>query len=152
MTTDKDSSREQSASQSPVIVNLGPKRYEIGRSLQTIVTEAVTWEDAAERAATLFHPSGAGAEIWGENIGPAAFPADRSIAICAFRYALGRMTTMPIHVAGWLMANKDRLSLPDRELIIREIDEAADKRRLGMDCDVATWLRLRTALLVERAR
>ena len=145
-TSDKSPSRKRRAGESPVTVDLGPKRFEIGRQLLAIVTEADSWEAVAERAAALFHPSGASAEIWAENIGTAVFPADRLIAICAFRYALGRMTTMPSHVAGWLIANKDRLSLPDRELIVREIDEAAENRRLGMDCDVATWSRLRSAL------
>ena len=79
------------------------------------------------------------------------FLADRLIAIAAFRYALGRMTYMPSHVVDWLIANRAQLSAADRELMLREIDEAADLQRLGMDCDVATWSRLRNALAPQPA-
>lgn len=148
-TSDKLSSRKQSASDASVRVDLGSKKYEIGRKLCAIVADAKNWEEVAERAAALFHPSGSGAEIWSENVGPATFPADRLIAIGAFRYALGRMTSMPSHVVGWLIAHEAKLSAADRALIVREIDEAADQRRLGMDCDVVTWSRLRDALALD---
>ena len=72
--------------------------------------------------------------------------ADRLIMICAFRYALGRMTYVPGHTVDWLLANLPRLSKGDRDLLAREIDEAARLQRLGMSCDVATWSRLREAL------
>jgi hypothetical protein len=71
--------------------------------------------------------------------------ADRLIAIAAFRYALGRMTYMPEHVGNWLIKNRDALPEHDRKLIIREIDEAERLHGLGMECDVATWKRVRKA-------
>lgn len=74
------------------------------------------------------------------------FPADRLIAIAAFRYALGRMTYMPSHVAQWLEQHKDKLSDADRALIALEINEAAEHDTLGHECDRAVWLRLRDSL------
>lgn len=73
------------------------------------------------------------------------FLADRLIAISAFRYALGRKTYIPGHVVDWLLTNRSKLTRHDRDLIVREIDEADRLQQLGMDCDVATWSRLRYA-------
>ena len=55
MTSNKLPSRKQTAAERPLHVNLGPKRYEIGRQLRAIVTEAENWEAAAEQVAALFH-------------------------------------------------------------------------------------------------
>lgn len=71
---------------------------------------------------------------------------DRLIAIAAFRYALGRASYIVSHVADWLIANRDQLSVHDRALIAREIDEAAEHNRLGHDCDVRDWQRVREAM------
>lgn len=78
-------------------------------------------------------------------------PFDRLIAICAFRYALGRMTYMVEHVSSWLMANRDRLSAHDRALIVREIDEAAERGGLGMPVDQARWTRVQSAMTEQGA-
>lgn len=71
---------------------------------------------------------------------------DRLIAIAAFRYALGRASYIVSHVADWLIANRDQLSAHDRALIVREIDEAAMIGRLGHDCDIRDWERVREAM------
>jgi hypothetical protein len=64
---------------------------------------------------------------------------DRIIAWCAHRYALGRMTYVPSHVADWLLTIWDELPEGERIGIRRETQEAIDQGRAGMDCDVETW-------------
>jgi len=59
-------------------------------------------------------------------------PVDGLIAICAFRYALGRMTYVVDHVADWLIANRELLSAHDRALIVNEIEEARRMMRSGL--------------------
>lgn len=67
---------------------------------------------------------------------------DANIAFCAFRYALGRMTAMPSHVADFLIENKENFMDHERHLIVMEIREAIACKKAGMDCDVRTWLRV----------
>ena len=78
--------------------------------------------------------------------------ADRLIAISAFRYALGRMTYMVDHTAGWLERNVDALQAHDRDLIIREIDEAGERDGLGMDFDATRWRRCQNRMLVANGK
>ena len=77
----------------------------------------------------------------GSEAGTGSLLADRMIAISAFRYALSPMTDMPGYVINWLLANQLRLSRVDRDLIVREIDEAAATRQID-----GRWSRLRDAL------
>ena len=76
-------------------------------------------------------------------------PADGLIALCAFRYALGRTSFVVPHVAGWLITNRHGLSDAGRRLMVREIDEAGRRNALGMDCDRAEWMRVREAFVAS---
>lgn len=73
---------------------------------------------------------------------------DPLIAICAFRYALGRRTYVVHHVANWLIANKANLRDGDAELIVREIDDMQARFGLGDACDIEDWMRVREAMSV----
>jgi len=64
---------------------------------------------------------------------------DRLVLICAFRYALGRMTYVPGVIAEEVKKQWLNLNSGDRELIKREVKEAIDHKAAGMDCDVRTW-------------
>ncbi len=74
---------------------------------------------------------------------PPIIKADPLIAICAFRYALGRRTYVVSHVAEWLIANADKLRKGDPDLIVREIDEYRQRWGLGDACDMHDWTRVR---------
>ena len=65
------------------------------------------------------------------------------IVLCAFRYALGRMTYIPSVVAGFIKANINEIETRDIHIMIREIGECHEEGHLGMDCDVKLWLDLR---------
>jgi hypothetical protein len=87
-------------------------------------------------------------------------PASEFIALCAFRYAFGRMSYAVGVVAEWLLKHADKLDSNARASIVRDIREAqrADDedeagaaakgdapprwRRMGMECDRKTWLAL----------
>ena len=64
---------------------------------------------------------------------------DRLIAVCAHRYALGRRTYMPSHVAEWLTSVWDELPANDRKQIRQETQHSIDTGCAGDDCDVQTW-------------
>ena len=55
---------------------------------------------------------------------------DRLILICAFRYALGRMTYIPDVVSEEIINNWNSLSKHDKKLIQKEIKEAIDNNLL----------------------
>lgn len=65
-----------------------------------------------------------------------------TLAVCSFRYALGRMTYMPSLICEILTMNKEFLTPPTKELICREILDAIEHKRAGWDCDVSVWLTL----------
>lgn len=69
------------------------------------------------------------------------------IVFYAFRYALGRMTYAVHDVATFIMLNTHLLETKDMELMIEEITEAHEQDRLGMSCDVETWLNLQECLI-----
>lgn len=69
-----------------------------------------------------------------------------SILIWAFRYALGRSTYAVSDVATTLISNRDVLSPGDKELIVREIEEAIQNGQAGMDMDVREWELVKDAL------
>lgn len=71
---------------------------------------------------------------------------DGLVAVCTFRYALGRRTYVVTHVADWLIANRDKLGQRNKDLIVREIDEQDQRWGLGDDCDRRDWLRVREAM------
>lgn len=65
---------------------------------------------------------------------------DRLILICAFRYALGRVSYMPSVVAGEIKRQWNCLSNHDRQMFQDEIREAIHHGCAGMDSDVAVWM------------
>jgi hypothetical protein len=73
--------------------------------------------------------------------------ADDFIAVSAFRYALGRQTYAVTRVVKWLERNKAAMSDHTRELIVREIHEAANAGRIGGDMDRREWLQFATEML-----
>jgi len=72
---------------------------------------------------------------------------DDFIAVAAFRYALGRQTYAVPHIINWLVANRDVLSDNTRELMVKEVHEAANRDAIGGDVDKREWLEFATALL-----
>ena len=71
---------------------------------------------------------------------------------CAVRYCIGRKTYMPGLVTDWIMQHcHGILTAKTLHVMKRDIDEARERDGLGMDCDVATWLRFREWLDNEDA-
>lgn len=78
---------------------------------------------------------------------PVNNPKDFSdVCVCAFRYALGRKSYIVSTIADFLINNKEFLEKKDRELIIKEITEAEEVGRLGMEMDKEDWLKVREEL------
>lgn len=67
------------------------------------------------------------------------FDVDETTLVFAFRYALGRQSTAPSHVASVLRGYWPRLAGWTQRQIHREILYAIQAREAGRDCDVATW-------------
>lgn len=63
----------------------------------------------------------------------------RQLVVCAFRYALGRMSYVTADVARMIKEHWEELSPSDQKLIHREINEALEMDRAGMSCDQAIW-------------
>ncbi len=80
--------------------------------------------------------------------------SDFSLTIlCAFRYALGRMTYVTDVVPEFIENNIDNILTKDINIMIIEIDEHGQyERGLGMECDKHNWLRLREFLCNELER
>jgi hypothetical protein len=64
------------------------------------------------------------------------------ILIYAFRYALGRMSYAVGDVADTIIEHWDSIRDNDRNLIIREINEAIESGCAGMEVDINTWKRV----------
>lgn len=65
---------------------------------------------------------------------------DRNITLgCAMRYALGRKTYVVGSVTNELIENWDNFREGDKKVMIKEIKEAIEKGRAGMDMDVRNW-------------
>lgn len=62
-----------------------------------------------------------------------------TLAFCAFRYALGRMTYIVGDVCDILRKNVDKIDPYNRELMIKEINKAIKDGHAGMDGDVQKW-------------
>lgn len=71
------------------------------------------------------------------------------IIVCAFRYALGRMTYVPSIVAEFIKTNIDKIETMDIMLMIKEITEYGYDGYLGMVCDAVLWTNLREFLVKE---
>lgn len=73
------------------------------------------------------------------------------LAVCAFRYALGRMTYITWAISTILQKQARNLSDTVKQLMIDEIGDAIDNGKAGWDCDVAVWQDLREVLLNSKA-
>ena len=72
---------------------------------------------------------------------------------CAVRYCIGRMTYMPGLVTDWIMQHcGGLLTAKTLGVMKRDIDEAAARNGLGMDCDIITWMKFRDWLEKEEAQ
>lgn len=65
-----------------------------------------------------------------------------TILFYAFRYALGRMTYSVFDVVDIIIKNVDIVSINHRQLMIKEIKNAIENGRAGMQMDVEEWKRL----------
>lgn len=73
---------------------------------------------------------------------PDTFPrflVDETTLVFAFRYALGRKSTAPSHMALLLKRRWNRLAPWTHTQIHREIAIALDRGDAGDQCDVETW-------------
>ena len=66
----------------------------------------------------------------------------RDVLIYAFRYALGRSSYSTSTVSELIIANWDVLPEGDKSLYKREIQEAIDESRYGMNMDKVNWERI----------
>lgn len=66
----------------------------------------------------------------------------RDILIDAFRHTLGRKTYAPHTVIGVIFNSWNQISAHDRKLIQREIKEAIERGRAGMEFDAKAWATL----------
>jgi|GEM_PF-2836034 len=62
------------------------------------------------------------------------------LTICAIRYCFGRMTYMPSLIVDATKANWSLLTPQDRAIILKDVAQAIQDGRLGMDCDKQMWL------------
>jgi hypothetical protein len=87
-----------------------------------------------------------------DNPLPDAISADSLMCLCAFRYAIGRMTYVPSHVVRFLKANWPKIDSVSRDCITRDLrdeihrDDMSRERDcnawhpLGHDCDRNMWV------------
>ena len=73
----------------------------------------------------------------------------RDIFIYAFRYTLGRSTYSVSTMATLIKNNSKNFSDADIKLYMREINEALQENRCGMDMDCSTWKHLYEWLELE---
>ena len=59
--------------------------------------------------------------------------------ISSFRYCLGRASYVVGECADWIIEHNDDLSERVRNIFLREIREALDEDRAGMDMDRWRW-------------
>ena len=74
-----------------------------------------------------------------------------TLCFYAFRYALGRMTYSVGDVADILRRNIKKIDPYNRELMIKEINNAINDGHAGMACDIAEWKHLLWVLNDEQS-
>lgn len=74
------------------------------------------------------------------------------VLTCAFRYALGRMTYVVDSVASEIERRRKSLPKKDLELYRKEIWEAREQSKLGMEMDKDRWLECYAILGQELSR
>lgn len=67
---------------------------------------------------------------------------DDNIIFYAFRYCLGRKTYAVAEMVDYLLDNWNDISKNLRDKIKKEIANAIENKRVGMDCDIKDWQRL----------
>jgi len=67
---------------------------------------------------------------------------DEIVLLCAFRYALGRMTYVTGAVSDFIIEKWDELEFGKQQLIKAEIREAIKRNRIGMEMDKTVWKRI----------
>jgi len=72
---------------------------------------------------------------------------ERLIAICAFRYALGRRTLVTGMLVDFICLNRKVFNDYDRNQMIEDITRDIRLGLAGDACDVAEWERARAALI-----
>lgn len=72
---------------------------------------------------------------------------DSMFIIAAFRYALGRRTYAVECISTVLARLAPKMRTEDRDLIVREIEEALAKGNAGDACDIESWKKLRNFLI-----
>ena len=70
----------------------------------------------------------------------------------AFRYALGRRSYAPSIVASEIRENLAVMPKMDLEGISEEILEAYERNRIGDECDIKLWMKLRKSIEAELER
>jgi len=68
---------------------------------------------------------------------------DYIMLFCAFRYALGRQTYVVGVVADRLIKAYPRLTQDQRDMFVRDINDAYKQHGLGAVCDEREWLNVR---------
>jgi len=63
----------------------------------------------------------------------------RELLFMSFRYALGRQTFAPSTIAKIIIDAWDELPYNNRVQYQKEIKEAMERGRSGMDCDTKAW-------------
>ena len=74
------------------------------------------------------------------------------VLVCAFRYALGRMTYVVASVSSEILKHISVLPAKNLSLFIREVNEAEERDALGMDMDKNEWFKVREACAQELKR
>lgn len=64
------------------------------------------------------------------------------LAVCAFRYAMGRKTYITSYIADILIKHKNDISPQYRNVITREIELAFEANNYGMEMDKIEWERV----------
>lgn len=67
------------------------------------------------------------------------FKDEKTVLLCAFRYALGRATYMPLLIAAELEENWKEFELWQQKQIVDDINQAIEHDMAGHDCDKRMW-------------
>lgn len=66
------------------------------------------------------------------------------LAVCAVRYALGRMTYVSFSVPEAIKSSLELVTTNGLHVIIRDIDDFKQAHgRIGMDCDDESWMQFK---------
>lgn len=66
----------------------------------------------------------------------------RTLLISSFNFALGRMSYIVSDTVRIIIENQEHLTENDCRLMVRDIRQAIEQQKIGMECDKAVWLHL----------